>query len=63
MMAIPMALKCISRMVDVGGQTQRSERKKWLHYFEEFQAVMFLVALSDYDQVLAGSVNQVRLRL
>lgn len=37
-------------MVDVGGQ--RSERRKWIHCFENVTSVMFLVALSEYDQLL-----------
>ena len=36
-------------MIDVGGQ--RSERKKWLNCFEGVQAIIFVVALSEYDQV------------
>ena len=38
------------RMVDVGGQ--RSERKKWIHCFQDVTAVMFCVAMSEYDQKL-----------
>uniref|UniRef100_A0A8C6WHP9 Uncharacterized protein n=1 Tax=Neogobius melanostomus TaxID=47308 RepID=A0A8C6WHP9_9GOBI len=40
----------IFRMVDVGGQ--RSERKKWIHCFEDVTSLVFLAALSEYDQVL-----------
>ncbi|XP_061843710.1 guanine nucleotide-binding protein G(i) subunit alpha [Nerophis lumbriciformis] len=39
------------KMFDVGGQ--RSERKKWIHCFEEVTAIIFCVALNDYDLVLA----------
>lgn len=45
-------------MVDVGGQ--RSERRKWIHCFENVTSIMFLVALSEYDQVLVESDNEVR---
>lgn len=38
------------RMFDVGGQ--RSERKKWIHCFENVTAVLFVSAISAYDQVL-----------
>ena len=46
------------RMVDVGGQ--RSERRKWIHCFEKVTSIMFLVALSEYDQVLIESANEVQ---
>ncbi|XP_043979286.1 guanine nucleotide-binding protein G(i) subunit alpha-2-like [Gambusia affinis] len=39
------------KMFDVGGQ--RSERKKWIHCFEGVTAIIFCVALSAYDLVLA----------
>jgi len=35
------------RMVDVGGQ--RSERKKWMYCFQDVTAVIFCVAMSEYD--------------
>jgi len=35
------------RIVDVGGQ--RSERKKWMHCFQDVTSVLFCVALSEYD--------------
>jgi len=37
-------------MVDVGGQ--RSERRKWLNCFVDVAAVLFLVAINEYDMVL-----------
>uniref|UniRef100_A0A673KXF5 Guanine nucleotide-binding protein subunit alpha n=1 Tax=Sinocyclocheilus rhinocerous TaxID=307959 RepID=A0A673KXF5_9TELE len=49
----------IFRMVDVGGQ--RSERRKWIHCFENVTSTMFLVALSEYDQVLVESDNENRM--
>lgn len=52
---IPKFILCFAllfcRMFDVGGQ--RSERKKWIHCFEGVTAIIFCVALSDYDLVLA----------
>jgi len=38
------------KMMDVGGQ--RNERKKWLHCFSGVTAILFVAALSEYDQVL-----------
>lgn len=43
------------RLVDVGGQ--RSERKKWLHCFQEVTAVIFCVAMSEYDLKLMEDEN------
>jgi len=45
-------------LVDVGGQ--RSERRKWLHVFENVTAVIFLAALDAYDMMLeeAPDVNR-----
>lgn len=44
-------------MFDVGGQ--RSERKKWIHCFENVTSIIFCVALSEYDQVLLEESTQV----
>ncbi|XP_018518041.1 guanine nucleotide-binding protein subunit alpha-14 isoform X1 [Lates calcarifer] len=52
--------KVIFRMVDVGGQ--RSERKKWIHCFENVTSIIFLAALSEYDQVLYETKSDNRLR-
>ena len=38
------------RVFDVGGQ--RSERKKWIHCFDNVTAILFVVGISAYDQVL-----------
>ena len=38
------------KLFDVGGQ--RSERKKWIHCFENVTTIRFLVAISEYDQRL-----------
>ncbi|KAH3668732.1 hypothetical protein OGAPHI_002487 [Ogataea philodendri] len=46
-------------LYDVGGQ--RSERKKWIHCFDNVTVIMFCVALSEYDQVLLESSSQNRL--
>ncbi|KAI1707078.1 g-protein alpha subunit domain-containing protein [Ditylenchus destructor] len=51
--------KIVFRMVDVGGQ--RSERRKWIHCFENVTSIMFLVALSEYDQVLVECDNENRM--
>ncbi|XP_069006488.1 guanine nucleotide-binding protein subunit alpha-14-like [Embiotoca jacksoni] len=38
------------RIVDVGGQ--KSERRKWIHCFENVTSLIFLASLSEYDQFL-----------
>jgi guanine nucleotide-binding protein G(i) subunit alpha len=46
-------------MYDVGGQ--RSERKKWIHCFDNVTLIIYCVALSEYDQVLLEETSQNRL--
>lgn len=38
------------KMIDVGGQ--RSERKKWIHCFQDVTSILFIVAMSEYDLTL-----------
>ena len=48
----------IFQFFDVGGQ--RNERRKWIHCFEGVHAVIFIVALSEFDMCLweDGSANR-----
>lgn len=46
------------RIVDVGGQ--KSERKKWIHCFENVIALIYLASLSEYDQCLEENSQEVR---
>lgn len=39
-----------SSVFDVGGQ--KSERRKWIHCFDNVNAIIFVVAISEYDQTL-----------
>jgi guanine nucleotide-binding protein G(i) subunit alpha len=49
------------KLFDVGGQrSRRSERKKWIHCFENVTALVFLVSLSEYDQMLYEDESVVR---
>jgi len=45
-------------LVDVGGQ--RAERRKWLHCFDDVDAVIYLAALDEYNMVLYedGTTNR-----
>ncbi|PAV80820.1 hypothetical protein WR25_17066 [Diploscapter pachys] len=38
------------RIFDVGGQ--KSERRKWLNHFDNVTAVLFIAAISEYDQTM-----------
>jgi guanine nucleotide-binding protein subunit alpha len=53
--------KVTYRMVDVGGQ--RSERKKWIHCFENVSAVIFMSAISEFDQTLQEDTPVVSLSM
>jgi GTPase SAR1 family protein len=46
-------------MYDVGGQ--RNERKKWIHCFEGVTAIIFVAALSEYDQKLFEDTSSNRM--
>jgi guanine nucleotide-binding protein subunit alpha len=48
------------KIFDVGGQ--RSERKKWIHCFENVTALDFLVSISEYDQMLYEDENVNRMQ-
>ncbi|KAE9387468.1 G-alpha-domain-containing protein [Gymnopus androsaceus JB14] len=48
----------IYKMVNVGDQ--RSERRKWIHSFEDVTAVVFFAKLSDYDQMFTEDKNKLR---
>uniref|UniRef100_A0A8C6U266 Guanine nucleotide-binding protein subunit alpha n=1 Tax=Neogobius melanostomus TaxID=47308 RepID=A0A8C6U266_9GOBI len=56
-----MALLFLAPRQDGGRGGQRSERRKWIHCFENVTSIMFLVALSEYDQVLVESDNENRM--
>jgi guanine nucleotide-binding protein G(o) subunit alpha len=46
------------RLFDVGGQ--RSERRKWIHCFEQVTALIYFVAVSDFDKTMFedGTTNR-----
>jgi GTPase SAR1 family protein len=48
------------RVVDVGGQ--RNERKKWIHCFDDVKALLFVVNLAGYDQVMFEDPTQNRMK-
>jgi len=38
------------RVFDVGGQ--RTERRKWIHCFDDVNAIIFIIAISEFDLTL-----------
>ncbi|KAF7488704.1 Guanine nucleotide-binding protein G(o) subunit alpha [Sarcoptes scabiei] len=52
--------KSIIRMFDVGGQ--RSERRKWIQYFDDVRTLLFVVAISEYDMTLIEDSTRNRLQ-
>jgi len=46
-------------MIDVGGQ--RSERRKWIHCFDNVTAVIYCASLADYDMFLREDDTQNRM--
>jgi GTPase SAR1 family protein len=49
----------VFEIFDVGGQ--RNERKKWIHCFEGVTAIIFVVAISEFDQSLFEDASQNRM--
>ncbi|XP_023327460.1 guanine nucleotide-binding protein G(q) subunit alpha isoform X2 [Eurytemora carolleeae] len=47
------------RLVDVGGQ--RSERRKWIHCFQDVSSIIFLVSLAEYNLTLVEDPTMNRL--
>ncbi|XP_065102985.1 guanine nucleotide-binding protein subunit alpha-14-like isoform X1 [Paramisgurnus dabryanus] len=52
--------KITLRIVDVGGQ--KSERRKWIHCFENVTSLIFLASLSEFDQVLEENNKDNRMK-
>jgi len=48
------------KFLDVGGQ--RNERRKWIHCFEGVTAMIFVAAISEFDQVLYEDEKKNRLQ-
>jgi len=51
--------KVIFRFVDMGGQ--KTERRKWISRFDDVTAVLFVVAISEYNQVTFEDKSENRL--
>ncbi|GAM23824.1 hypothetical protein SAMD00019534_069990 [Acytostelium subglobosum LB1] len=53
-------LEVLFRIVDVGGQ--RGERKKWISFFDDVTAIIYVSAINEYDQVLVEDNSTNRLQ-
>ena len=47
-------------MTDIGGQ--RTQRRKWIHCFENVTAVIFVAAINEYDMRLEEDESIVSIR-
>eukprot|EP01084_Bolivina_argentea_P042455 78268_1 len=54
------ALEEIYEIFDVGGQ--KNERRKWMHFFDNTAAIIFVAALSGYNQLLWEDNRNNRMR-
>ncbi|XP_067272280.1 guanine nucleotide-binding protein G(q) subunit alpha-like [Pseudorasbora parva] len=52
--------KIILRFVDVGGH--RSERRRWIHCFNDVTSLIFVASLSEYDQCMLESNKENRMK-
>lgn len=50
----------VFKFMDVGGQ--RNERRKWIHCFQNVTAIIFVAAISEYDQVLYEDEKENRMQ-
>lgn len=49
------------RVCDVGGQ--RSERRKWIHCFDNVNAIIFISAINEFDQKLKENDETVQFQM
>lgn len=47
------------KIIDVGGQ--RSERKKWIHQFDDVKCILFIASLAEYSQVCYEEITKNRM--
>jgi guanine nucleotide-binding protein G(i) subunit alpha len=43
-------------LIDLGGA--RTERRKWIHHFDNMTSILFVVSLSDYDRIFHPDIDQ-----